>query len=176
MNFRKLKFAFAIVIALYFFWVALYPQNGSFLDLVDLPIHEAGHILFTPFGQFLTVAGGTLLQLIVPTAFIVSFLYREDYYAASVTTHWLGQSFLNVYVYAADAVKMQLVLLGGLTGSEGAFHDWNFMLTETGLIEYTNLIASLIRLCGTLLIILAAVCSLYFSWFSASPDTDAYEY
>lgn len=34
--------------------------GGSFLHLIDLPFHEAGHILFSPFGDFLTTLGGSL--------------------------------------------------------------------------------------------------------------------
>ncbi len=69
---------------------------------------------------------------------------------------WLGQSILNVYVYAADAVVMQIVLLGGLTGSEGSFHDWNYLLTEMGLLNSTKTVAGIIRLAGTLTIITEA--------------------
>ncbi len=52
---------------------------------------------------------------------------------------------------------MQLPLLSGLTGSEGSFHDWNYLLTETGLLGQTVLIAKIIRVAETLLIIAAAV-------------------
>lgn len=32
----------------------------SFLHLINLPFHEAGHILFRPLGAFMTSLGGTL--------------------------------------------------------------------------------------------------------------------
>ena len=38
----------------------------QWMDLVFIPIHEGGHLLFRFFGEFLAVAGGTLLQLAVP--------------------------------------------------------------------------------------------------------------
>jgi hypothetical protein len=31
---------------------------------------------------------------------------------------------------------MRLVLTSGFTGSEGSFHDWNYMLTQTGLDRF----------------------------------------
>jgi len=59
---------------------------------------------------------------------------------------------------------MQLVLTSGFTGSEGSFHDWNYMLTSLGLIHHTKSIAGMIRLFGTLTIIAASVLSVYFSF------------
>ncbi|MCW5961097.1 MAG: hypothetical protein KIS76_13120 [Pyrinomonadaceae bacterium] len=158
------KLIFAILLSIYFFSVAYAPLNGSYLDLVDLPIHEAGHLFFRPLGDFMMIAGGTLFQLIVPAIFVGYFFWKEQYYSAAAVLFWLGQSFLNVYVYANDAIVMRLVLLGGFTGSEGAFHDWNFMLRELGLINSTATVAGLIRLTGTLLIIAAAVLTVRFSF------------
>lgn len=158
------KLIFAALMSVYFLWIAYAPMNGSFLDLVDLPIHEFGHILFSPFGQFISVAGGSLFQVIMPAIFVGYFVWNEKYYSASIVLFWVGQSILNVYVYAQDAVVMQIVLLGGLTGSEGSFHDWNYLLTETGLIGSTKTVAGLIRFSGTILIIAASVLSIRFAF------------
>jgi hypothetical protein len=158
------KLILAIAASVYFLWIAYAPMNGSFLDLVDLPIHETGHLLFRPFGEFVSVAGGSLLQVIMPAVFVGYFLWQEKYYSAAIVLFWVGQSLLNVFVYADDAVRMQIVLLGGLTGSEGSFHDWNYLLTETGLIGSTGTVAGLLRLAGTLCIILAAVLSVRFAF------------
>ena len=165
------KLIFAGLLTLYFIWIALTPMEGSFLDLVDLPIHETGHLLFRPFGEFMMIAGGSLFQVIVPAAFFGYFVWHLKYYSAAVVLFWVGQSLINVYIYAADAQVMQLVLLGGLTGSEGSFHDWNFMLSSLGLLSSTNLIAGLIRAAGTLTIISAAVFSIYYS-FVPGPESD----
>jgi hypothetical protein len=158
------KFIFAALMSIYFLWIAYAPMNGSFLDLVDLPIHEFGHILFSPFGQFVSVAGGSLFQVIMPAVFVGYFVWNEKYYSASIVLFWVGQSILNVFVYAQDAVVMQIVLLGGLTGSEGSFHDWNYLLTQTGLINSTKPVAGLIRFLGTICIIAASVLSIRFAF------------
>ncbi|MCV5427227.1 hypothetical protein OFM81_30670, partial [Escherichia coli] len=84
-----------------------------------------------------------LLQLIIPAAFVAYFAFNGKKYSAAIVFFWVGQSLLNIYVYAADAVVMQLVLLGGLTGSEGGFHDWNYMLSELGLLPHTKAIAGM---------------------------------
>ena len=158
------KLIFAVLASIYFFLIAYAPAQGSFLDIVDLPIHETGHLLFRPFGEFMMVAGGSLFQIIIPAVFVGYFWWNEKYYSAVIVLFWVGQSLLNVFIYAADAVVMQIVLLGGLTGSEGSFHDWNYLLTETGLINSTKTVAGLIRLLGTLCIITASVLAVKLSF------------
>ena len=70
---------------------------------------------------------------------------------------WVGQSILNVYVYAQDAVTMLLPLVGG------GIHDWNWMLERLGWLGYTKSIAGMIRLVGTFTIFIAAILSIYFA-------------
>jgi len=166
------KLIFAGLMSIYFLWIAYDPMQGSFLDLVDLPVHETGHLLFRPFGEFMSIAGGSLFQIIVPTVFVGYFIWNCKYYAASIVLFWVGQSMLNVYVYAADAVVMQLVLTGGFTGSEGSFHDWNYLLTQTGLIGSSKMVAGVIRAIGTLTIIAAAIGSIYYSLVPEPVDLD----
>jgi len=158
--------------SIYFLWIAYDPMQGSFLDLVDLPIHETGHLLFRPLGEFMSIAGGSLFQVIMPAVFVGYFIWQQKYYAASIVLFWVGQSILNVYVYAADAVVMQLVLTSGFTGSEGSFHDWNYLLTATGFIGSTKMVAGIIRAIGTLTIITAAVGSIYYSFVPEPIDVD----
>jgi hypothetical protein len=160
------KLIFAALMTIYFLWIAFDPMEGSFLDMVDLPIHETGHLLFRPFGEFMTIAGGSLFQIIVPAVFVGYFWWDEKPYSAAIVLFWVGQSIINVYIYAADAVVMQLVLLGGLTGSEGSFHDWNYLLTRLGLLDSTKIVAGLVRALGTLTIMSAAVLSIYHAFYS----------
>src|SRR5256885_8669705 len=139
-------------------------MQGSFLDNVDLPIHETGHLLFRPFGEFLMVAGGSLFQVIMPAVFVGYFVWKRQLYSAAIIGLWAGQSILNVWVYAADAVKMQLVLTSGFTGSEGGFHDWNYLLERTGLLNSTQTVAGIIRFVGTAVIVVSAASAMYFSF------------
>ncbi len=172
MQFSYPKLIFAILLSIYFLWIAYDPLQGSFLDMVDLPIHETGHLLFRPFGEFLMIAGGSLLQLIFPLVFVGYFIWNEKYYSAAIVVFWVGQSVLNVWVYASDAVVMQLMLTSGSTGAEGGFHDWNYMLTETGFIKSTKIVSGIIRAAGTLTIITAGIFSIYYSVFSTSENSD----
>jgi hypothetical protein len=167
------KLAFAGILAIYFLSVALWPMEGSFLDAVDLPIHETGHLLFRPFGEFMTIAGGTLFQVIVPAVFAAYFWWHEKPYSAAIVLFWVGQSLINVYVYAADAVVMQLVLTSGLTGSEGGFHDWNYMLDSVGLLAKTPIVSGAIRAAGALVIAAAAAISVYHAVHSRDEEFEA---
>ncbi|MBK8813837.1 MAG: hypothetical protein IPN69_24330 [Acidobacteria bacterium] len=168
MNVSYPKLVFAVLLGVYFLWIAFTPMQGSFLDIVDLPIHETGHLLFRPFGEFMMIAGGSLFQVIVPAVFVGYFVWNEKPYSASIVLLWVGQSIINVHIYAADAVKMQLVLTSGMTGSEGSFHDWNYLLTTLGLINSTPAVAGIIRLLGTLVIVAAIVGSIYYSLYSVT--------
>jgi hypothetical protein len=56
-------------------------RGNGFLLLMDgvfVPIHEGGHLLFRFFGEFLNIAGGTLLQLGVPVALAIYFLFQRQ--------------------------------------------------------------------------------------------------
>lgn len=165
------KLIFAGLLSIYFLWIAYNPMQGSFLDNVDLPIHETGHLLFRLFGEFMSVAGGSLFQVIFPGVFVGYFIWHEKYYSAAILLFWVGQSILNVWVYAADAVVMQLVLTSGFTGTEGSFHDWNYLLTQTGLLGSTKTVAGIIRVIGTLVILAAAGSSVYYS-FVPEPEAE----
>lgn len=159
------KLIFAALMSLYFLSIAYNPLAGCFLDIVDLPIHETGHLLFRMFGEFMMVAGGSLFQVILPAVFVGYFVWHKKYYSAGIVLFWVGQSIINVFIYASDAVVMQLVLTSGTTGSEGGFHDWNYLLTKTGLIGSTKTVAALIRMAGSLTIVAAIVVSVYYSLF-----------
>lgn len=49
---------------------------SSFMHLVHLPFHEAGHILFMPFGRFLMSLGGSLTQVLVPLVCLGALLLK----------------------------------------------------------------------------------------------------
>ena len=147
------KTVIALLASCYFLWAALYPADWRFIDNFNLVIHEAGHIIFFPFGQFLTVAGGSLFQVLVPAVFSLYFYYQEKYFSSALLLFLMGESILNVSVYAGDAVLMQLPLLGG----DDSIHDWNWMLDRLGWLDQTREIAGAVRALGTLAIVSAAV-------------------
>ncbi len=125
----------------------------SFLHLVNLPFHEAGHIFFRPFGEFITSLGGTLGQFLVPLICLVTFLFfRPDNFASAVCCWWTGENFLDIAPYVNDARSGTLPLIGGNVGHSApyGFHDWEYLLTETGLLGYDHHIARGSVLVGTI--------------------------
>ncbi len=130
----------------------------SFLHLIHLPFHEAGHIIFMPFGRFICVLGGTLGQLLIPSICIGAFLKYRNPFAASVGLWWLAESFMDVAPYANDARAGELMLLGGVTGSEVEdYHDWEVMLGKLGWLPYDHAIARVFSVIGVTLMLLALV-------------------
>src|SRR5687768_3189119 len=123
----------------------------SFLHLPDLIFHEAGHVLFSPFGRFMTVLGGSLLQVLVPVICAGTFLYQQnDHFAAAVCTWWAGQNLVDLAPYIADARPLKLVLLGGRTGAEVEGHDWEYLLTSLGWMQFDHALGRAAHVAGTL--------------------------
>ena len=131
---------------------------NSFWHLVNLPFHEAGHILFRPFGRVITSLGGSLMQVLMPTICLVVFLIKtRDPFAGSVALWWMGQNFIDIAPYINDARSLSMPLLGGNVGKHApyGFHDWEFILKETGLIRFDHTIARGAHAIGAILIITA---------------------
>jgi hypothetical protein len=134
-------------------------SGNSFMHLVNLPFHEAGHIIFRVLGRFMMMLGGSLTQLLVPFICLVTFLVKtRDTFAASVSLWWLGQSLIDLAPYINDARQLQLMLLGGVTGQDVEdFHDWEFILRNLGLLQYDHLLAKTAHVTGALFMTCALV-------------------
>ena len=134
-------------------------EYRSLFDGINLGIHELGHYLFRPFGEFLTAAGGTITQCLAPVASAVVLLRQRDYFGISVCLMWLATNFWEVAIYAGDARALKLALVapgvGLMPPGDGAgLHDWNRMLGPLGLLPYDQAISWLFRLAagGTMLL------------------------
>lgn len=120
-----------IILPLAVYWLI---NRGEFglLDNINLVIHEAGHFFFSLFGKFIYTLGGTLMQIILPSI-IASYFFRNNYRTGvQFSLLWLGHNFINISVYAADAQARKLPLLGG----NKVYHDWHYILSEVGILEY----------------------------------------
>jgi len=108
----------------------------SFLHSINLPFHEFGHIVFRAFGHFMASLGGSLGQLLMPVICFVVLLWKtRDAFGAAACFWWLGENLLDLVAYINDAVHLSIPLLGGNEGrnSPYGFHDWEYILTESGL-------------------------------------------
>ena len=98
----------------------LRPAGWSFQGGVALIFHEAGHVLFLPFGQTLYLMGGSLFQVLLPAALAGVFHWQGEGVSAAVMLLWVAQNLGNVSVYVGDAQDRLLPLLGDDLDS----HDW----------------------------------------------------
>ena len=158
-----LKASGAALLAVYGIILARDVSEYRFLDRVDLVAHEAGHLLFSWFGEHPMVMGGTLGQLFVPTAFTVYFFLRRELYSAAVTFFWVGQNLFNVSVYIKDAQAMALPLVS-VGGGEDSIHDWNYMLSCLGLLPHDQAVGTLAYLLGLVVIIASVLYCGYLSF------------
>ncbi len=130
-------------------------QGHHFIHNTHIIFHEAGHILFMPFGQFMTVAGGSLLQLIVPFAVILALLFRPekpDPFGAAVGLWWLGTSVIDLSPYIGDAQDLKLIMLGGFVAEDVAdAHDWRNILWDLNLLGLDREIATVAHQAGNFL-------------------------
>lgn len=147
------KLGFAGLAGIYFLWCAWSPLESRLIDGANLLIHEAGHLFFRPLGEFMMIAGGSLFQIIMPAIFVGYFIKQKSFYSAAMVLFWVGESILNVSVYAADSLALQLPLIGG----PDSIHDWNYLLGQLGMLKSTPKIAGFIRLLGTIVILLALI-------------------
>jgi hypothetical protein len=127
----------------------------SFLHGPLLVFHEAGHVLFSPFGEFVQVLGGTLAQLLMPALIVLAFLLKNrDPFGAAIGLWLLGVSFLDVAPYMYDALEPQLMLLSGASGEEGG-HDWIHLFNSMGLLPRARFIGAAIHKLGALVVLVA---------------------
>ncbi len=129
----------------------------SFMHNINLPFHEAGHIIYSPLGRFMQVLGGTLGQILIPCLCVGAFLLKNhDPFGASVGLWWVGQSFMDIAPYITDARSLDLILLGGVTGKDvDGYHDWQNILGTLGWLEYDHALAQASHWFGACLMVLA---------------------
>ncbi|MGE5246176.1 MAG: hypothetical protein ACM3SQ_18275 [Betaproteobacteria bacterium] len=154
---------------LFLFWPMRQNVIGaSFLHLVSLPFHEAGHVLFSPFGTLMTALGGSLMQVLVPLVCLVAFMTTSpNPFGAAVMTWWAGENLLDVAMYANDARALQLVLIGGRTGAEVEGHDWERILGMLGLLHRDHQIALVLQALGAIVMLGGIACA---AWIALRKD------
>lgn len=99
---------------------------------LTLVVHEGGHILFSPFGEFLEVAGGSITQVAAPLISAYVFLRQREYFGISVALAWLSMSLTNLATYIGDARDQILPLVS--MGNGDPIHDWHLLLARHAML------------------------------------------
>lgn len=133
--------------------------NYSIMHTINLVFHEAGHLIFMPLGRFMMVAGGSLMQLIVPAVVLWAFVFRNaNPFGGVVAAWWFGQSMMDLAPYIFDARAQAMLLLGGGTGRDRpGSHDWNNLLRDMGLLDNYRSVAWLVDALAALIMIAALI-------------------
>ena len=151
---RPWTYGLAAVLVLVAGWSAF--VRGSrvpLLGMVDLAVHEAGHVLFLWAPRDLMLVMGNGLQVLVPLTFAVAFVLRHrDLAGGAAALAWASTSLQDASVYIADAPVRRLPLLGPESS-----HDWWQLLGAHGWLGAADELSRLVWLTGLLVYGLAVV-------------------
>ena len=166
-----LRLTLLIIVFFYSFSVIKLTINGfndpdipfSFLHNVDLIFHEAGHLIFSFFGDLIAALGGTIMQLLIPMICMYVLLVKsKDPFGGAICFWWIGENFLDISIYMNDAERMWLPLLGGRFGHSSPYgvHDWNYILNELNVLEYCQIFSKAVFVFGLLIMIVSMIWAL----------------
>jgi len=137
------------VAALFFGQYVLQPSSYTLIDFANLAIHEGGHLVFGVLGQFVYFLGGSLMQILLPLAFCLTFWRTGQRFSAALCLFWVSNNLFNVSTYIKDARTMQLELVGGDT------HDWNWILGQLGALGADQILGGFVYALGLCAYLLA---------------------
>lgn len=157
--YKKTNIIFMMFLVLFNTWLLFSAGEPWFIGSLNILFHEAGHWIFSFFGQFIAVLGGTLGQLLIPIFFIVYFYMQRKIPGQVFAWWWLSVSMYDVSIYIADARARLLPLIGGQEG-----HDWAYLLGELGLLNFDIFISHIFVLMFVLVTVY--MCFLLHQYFS----------
>jgi hypothetical protein len=139
--------AWLIFYSLFLYQAATHHGLLLLMDGVFVPIHEGGHLVFRMFGEFMMVAGGTILQLLAPFLLASYFILHRQAQGAAFCLFFMFEQLLPIATYMADARAQDLPLLS-LGSGEDVIHDWHYLFGKLGVLEYDIQIAGFVRFIG----------------------------
>lgn len=128
------------------------PKLSMAIDIFDLGIHELGHALFRPFGEFMTILGGSLFQCLFPLLWFGALFWKRWYFGACVCLWWVGFNLYDVAVYIADA-RARVLPLATFNNDYDEAHDWYQLLLRTDRLADDIAIANFVRTVGDIFMI-----------------------
>ena len=142
----------------------------SFHNLINganMIVHEAGHgvCYLLPCPQFFTSLNGTLFQLALPVIFIYYYYKRENSILAGLGSIWLAQNLVYVawYMSYSQTPNLYPFFLGG-----SAIHDFWYIFSQLGVLEYDWLISGFVRVIAVILLLCSYLYLLYISFIKES--------
>lgn len=149
--------------------VSMDPYRWTPFAPIDLVIHEIGHPLFSVFGEWMSYAGGTILQHLVPILCCFILLKQEEYFGLPFCGVWFSANILETahYIAETDNPNIELVTLGiGDDHVEIRYTDWEYLLDRIpGLsMEYAQDVAFVVKITGLSLMWLSVAIGFWILW------------
>jgi hypothetical protein len=129
-------------------------------------VHEGGHgvCYILPCSEFLTMANGTIFQLLFPGLITYYYYKKGNLFAAMIAFFFVGFSLQYTAWYLSTAHEGLILPAHKSFLGVDAIHDFNYMLSVMGLLAYESLIAGLTRFVAYLIMI-ASVIGMFFGAF-----------
>lgn len=149
---RPATYALASVLVLAAgWWAYVRGTRVPLLGMVDLAVHEAGHVLFSWAPHDVMLVMGNGFQVLVPLVFAGAFVVRHrDLAGGAAALAWASTSLQDASVYIADAPVRRLPLLGPESS-----HDWWQLLGARGWLGAADELSKVVWLLGACTLALA---------------------
>jgi hypothetical protein len=148
-------------------------QGTNIFSGIVFGAHEFGHLFFAFFGEWMTIAGGTVMQLLVPIGAAAVVMRTRDWFGLAVCALFLASSLGDASWYIADARAQQLDLVS--FSPDGGGHDWHYLLAKAGLLKQDLALARFTRFLGWMLVLGASVLTARLVWWMATEQPPAKE-
>ena len=128
--------------------------------------HEFGHLLFAFFGEWLSIAGGSLTQLLVPVGAAALVLRARDWFGVAVCGLFLAASVAELSWYVADARNQMMDLVS--FSPDGGVHDWNYLLGTLGWLRHDIALGRFLRFLAWIVLLGSALLTARLCWWMAT--------
>jgi len=155
-------------------WEPAYEQNSGLLHQIFILyffianqtlgiIHESGHgvcyILSCP--EFIMVLNGTVFQVLFPAGIAYYYKKKGNLFAMYIALFFVGFSLHYTAWYISTAHEGLILPAHKSFLGVDAYHDFNYILSATGLLAYESLIAGLTRFVAYVIMIFAVLWMLF---------------
>lgn len=152
--------------------IPLRRMDGHLFAGITFGAHEFGHLFFAFFGQWMAIAGGSVMQLLIPIGAAAAVWRARDWFGVTVCALFLAASLGDLSWYIADARAQDLDLVS--FSPDGGGHDWHYLLARAGMLKQDTALARLTRFVGWLLILGAAFVAAQLAyWMATEPAPTA---
>ncbi len=130
---------------------------------INFGAHEFGHLFWGFAGEWMTIAGGSLTQILIPIGAAAVVGRSKDWFGVAVCGLFLASSLGDMSWYIADARARELDLLSFSPDASG--HDWSYLLSHAGLLRQDIKLARLVKLIGWLTAFASSLMALRLLWW-----------